>query len=65
MITNFDRGSAKIYQFSARVRTATDGDRGKAKPTADFASPRVSETTFGSGWYHEAAVQDADPVHKR
>ncbi|QQP93322.1 DUF2735 domain-containing protein (plasmid) [Skermanella sp. TT6] len=30
------------------------------KPVTKLASARVSEAMFGSGWYHEAAVQEAE-----
>ena len=60
-----ERETAKIYQFALRDRTARIGQRGRQKQSADLASARLAPTDFGSGWYHEAAVQDAAPAPKR
>ena len=56
MMTNLPRReTAKIYRFPARMRIAatepTQGER--ATPARLF-----SMCDYGSGWYHEAAVQD-------
>jgi hypothetical protein len=55
MSTDFPRQTAKIYQFP-RKGPAGDG-RGEARSAADPRLPRSASTEFGSGWYHEAAVQ--------
>ena len=51
--------SAKIYAFPARVRTSAAGSRAVAQPslTPVIFSP-VASTSFGSGWYHEAAIEE-------
>ena len=52
-------GSATIYQFpskAARLGSRESEDRS----TRDGKLPHVQYVEFGSGWYHEAAVQDAD-----
>ena len=65
MTTSFHRGSAKIYQFPVRAR-ATDGSRREeVKPAADLVSPRVCEAASGHGWYHEAAIQEAEQARKQ
>jgi hypothetical protein len=64
MTTNVFRGSAKIYDFPARGRFAAGGDREDNALAANFTSPRVTKTVFGSAWYHDEAVQDADPPRK-
>jgi hypothetical protein len=67
MTTNVYRGSAKIYDFPARGRFAAGGDRKDntlATLAANFTSPRVAKTVFGSAWYHDEAVQDASPPRK-
>jgi hypothetical protein len=56
MTTNFYQESATIYQFPARVRKTIDGYTEEFNPAADLALARVS---FGSGWYHEAAIQES------
>jgi hypothetical protein len=65
MITNFHPGSAKIYQFPVRARTTSASNREQTKSSAEFTSPQITETTFGSGWYHEAAIQEAEQLRKR
>ena len=59
MTTNVHRESAKIYQFPVRVRAAAGGHRDGGKPVVEL-SPRVAKASFGSGWYHDAAIQDAE-----
>jgi hypothetical protein len=53
-------GSAKIYQFPVRARAVTGGHRDELKPSVDVASSRVAKAAVGSGWYHEAAIQEAE-----
>jgi Protein of unknown function (DUF2735) len=62
MNTNISQGSARIYQFPAGGRAALGGKRREEfKPLADQASVRVSEAAAcGSGWYHEAAILEAE-----
>jgi hypothetical protein len=69
MTTGFNGGSAKIYQFPARVRPALGGHRDEAKRSenltaTNLTSSRVAKTAFGSAWYHEEAVQDAERASK-
>jgi hypothetical protein len=65
MTTNIPRESAKIYKFPARVRNTIDSLRDDSRPAADLASPRVSAAAFGSGWYHEAAIQESKRIRER
>jgi hypothetical protein len=58
--TNFGRESAKIYQFPVRRPPNTDAPRQKSKPATDLNPIQVSEVEFGSGWYHDAAIRDAE-----
>lgn len=46
--------SAKIYQFPVGGRRSLPGYRTEAQPAADQA-PRMAIT----GWYHEAAIEEA------
>jgi hypothetical protein len=64
MTTNLGRESAKIYQFPARTALGGNGLHGKTKSTADLKTVQLPEVSFGSGWYHEAAIRDADRNHK-
>lgn len=60
MIKSDYGGSAKIFQFPVRVRAAAAGHRDEPKPSVDVASSRVAKAAVGSGWYHEAAIQEAE-----
>jgi hypothetical protein len=69
MTTNFPQEtpqeSAKIYQFPARVRKAVDGRREETDSAVELVSPRVSLAAVGSGWYHEAAIQESKRIRER
>jgi hypothetical protein len=56
--------SAKIFQFPVRVRNAVDGRREQTNPAVDLVSPRVSLAGSGSGWYHEAAIQESKRIRE-
>jgi hypothetical protein len=61
MNTSPGQGSARIYQFPAGGRAALGGRRREEfKPVTEQTSARVSEAACGSGWYHEAAIQEAE-----
>jgi hypothetical protein len=64
--TNLNQGSARIYQFPVGGRSALGGRRqDEIKTSADLALSRVSQTTVGGAWYHDAAIQDAKPGRER
>jgi uncharacterized protein DUF2735 len=66
MNTRLNQGPAKIYQFPAGGRSALGGRRYEAsKPAAEPGPPRVHEAACGSGWYHEAAIQETKPGRER
>jgi hypothetical protein len=59
MTTNFSAapgasGSAKIYQFPLRGRFAA----GQSE-AGSTVLPQGMKIASGSGWYHDAAIQDA------
>ena len=56
MTTSSVRGSAKIYEFPLRRR---------AQAKAVEADVPLVAGDFGSGWYHEAALREAEPARKR
>ena len=64
MTTNLGRESAKIYQFPTRTPLSGNALRGKTKSTADLKTVQLPEVSFGSCWYHEAAIRDADANQK-
>ncbi|TIO05333.1 DUF2735 domain-containing protein [Mesorhizobium sp.] len=53
------RQSAKILMFPVAARASASNLSGKAKFAAELASLRSNRTDFGSGWYHEAAIEEA------
>jgi hypothetical protein len=52
MTTNDQNGSATIYQFPARGRFAMSAVHDDAQQAV--VAPRV---VFGSGWYHDEAIE--------
>ena len=57
MSTSISGGSAQIYQFPARGRFALNASNDiQSRISAEAqALPKVA---YGSGWYHDAAIQD-------
>jgi hypothetical protein len=64
MNTDLNRGSGEIIPFPSRARTIAGELRDVAKPVAQFPLPRAVKVASGSGWYHEAAIQDAERTLK-
>lgn len=65
MAMHLHEGSARIYEFPKRGRFAVGGARQEAKAGADAASTRPAKAVVGSGWYHEAAIQEAERAARR
>ena len=63
MNTGLHRGTARIYQFPAGGRAA-GGQHPREETGSAGLATRVSEVACGSGWYHEAAIQEAKPVRE-
>jgi Protein of unknown function (DUF2735) len=50
--------TATIYEFPRKARAAAIGSwQGKGMADARTRAPAVD---FGSGWYHEAAIREAE-----
>jgi predicted trehalose synthase len=65
MNTSLNHGSAKIYQFPVGGRSGVSGrHQDETKTAADLASSRVCEVAVGGAWYHEAAIQESNPVRE-
>ena len=64
MTANSFRGSAKIFQFPAGGRAALSGRPYEVKQGEAFATLRVAKVASGGAWYHEEAVQEAEPPRK-
>jgi hypothetical protein len=57
-------GSAKIYAFPPRGRFALREQHDEFQSIASVRLPRDVKIVSGSGWYHDAAIQDAEPTRK-
>ncbi len=64
MTTNLGRESAKIYPFPTRSRLAAEARRAKTKSVVDLKTIQFAEVSFGSGWYHDAAIREDERNHK-
>ena len=64
MTTDFQRGSAKIYQFPTRARSPVAGNRDDAKPVTSVTPLKVANAPFDGAWYHEEAVREAELPRK-
>jgi len=56
--------SAKIIPFPRRIGANSAGLRQDHAPVPDFRPQPMPAVEFGSGWYHQAAI-DAEPPRKR
>jgi hypothetical protein len=66
MNTNFNQGSARIYQFPVGGRSGLGGRRqDEIKTPTDLSSSRVSQASVGGAWYHDAAIQESKPGRER
>ena len=57
MTTNTSGGSAQIYQFPARGRFALNASN-DAQSRISLEAQALPKVVCGSGWYHDAAIQD-------
>jgi hypothetical protein len=59
-MTTFQAGSAKIYQFpvGGRAKQASNVTRA---PGISEGAARAPQILSADGWYHEAAMQAAEP----
>ena len=62
MSMNSHPHTAKIYQFP-RKTSVNAGAARQGAPATDHRGQAVATVEFGSGWYHEAALQ-AERVRK-
>jgi len=64
MATSFYRESAKIYAFPTKAQRAL-GLRGDHRSALEAAASRLPKVEYGTGWYHDAAIQEAQDNPKR
>jgi hypothetical protein len=57
MNTNSHPPSAKIYQFPRKAAAGLTGPGREVRSAADQRLRALPRVEFGSGWYHDAAVQ--------
>lgn len=62
MNASFGRGSAEIYQFPPGGRAAFG--RNSETKSVEQTTPSVNEVLSSGCWYHEAAIQEAQPSFK-
>lgn len=59
MTTSISRGSAQIYEFPPRGRFALNG-RDESQLRVNVEPQTLVKVASGSGWYHDAAIQEAE-----
>ena len=65
MTPSSPRESAKIYQFPTRTRPPAGGHREAFAREVASIGPRYATVTFGGGWYHDTAIEEAGRVLER
>lgn len=65
MNMNLNDGSAKIYQFPVGGARNAHVVRSQASRVIDLRAAKAPVIAVGGAWYHDAAIQDAQPVGKR
>ena len=61
MNTNSGAPTAKIYQFPLKTSTDLGKPGWRQASSADRRQPPLPTVEFGSGWYHEAAMEADRP----
>jgi hypothetical protein len=64
MSPHFETKTAKIYQFPLNRRKAPNNPQTSGTPSPTAESKLWPAADFGSGWYHQAAIQDAERPRK-
>jgi len=66
MNTSLSEGSARIYQFPVGGRFGLSGRRqDETRSSTDIGLSRATEVAVGGAWYHDAAIQESNPVRER
>lgn len=64
MPTDTPRPSATVIPFPAPAGSNSGSDPRRAKPAVDPKPTAHCAIATGNGWYHEAALRDAEPARK-
>ena len=62
MNSSVNQATAKIYQFPAGGRAALGGRRYGETKTTDLAAALAGDSACSGSWYHEAAIQESQPL---
>ena len=65
MATEVQRPSAQIYIFPSRQRTTSSQLAGQVRKAVEPRGERQARPVVSSGWYHEAAIEEAARERKR
>lgn len=65
MATHTQRETAKIYAFPTTIRPSVRRASDQPAIVAQFPRKIAEFVDFGSGWYHDAAIQEAQSQAKR
>jgi hypothetical protein len=66
MNASLSEGSARIYQFPVGGRSGLNGRRqDEIRSGTDLGFSRATEVAVGGAWYHDAAIQESNPVRER
>jgi hypothetical protein len=64
MSTQLRTETAKIYQFPRRTELGPDGRRREDRTATALDARGVLGVECGSGWYHQAAIDEANRPRK-
>jgi Protein of unknown function (DUF2735) len=64
MTDNAQRQTAKIIQFPVKAHAAKLGHQASGRKVAELPA-RVAPVEFGSGWYHDDAIREAEQIRRR
>jgi Protein of unknown function (DUF2735) len=59
MTTTISAGSAQIYQFPPRGRFALNA-QSESQTRTNLETQPLVKVAAGSGWYHDAAIQESE-----
>lgn len=57
-MNEFDRPTAKIYQFPVKRRAPAQRSHGRDAQQSQAKLGPAVRIEYGSGWYHDAAIHD-------
>jgi hypothetical protein len=64
-MSDLQRETARIYRFPISARIGAVDSRKEIRPVAELDGRRVTKAAIGSGWYHEAAIEEAERERQR